>query len=115
MRTLLVTLFALTATGASAQVIAEARSADGARVVLHEGAGPCVGKARLAEYVPPSGPAVVGCWLATPSHITLAYLDGESGKVPVADLRRPFQAPQAEVPAARPAPPAATTLPANAI
>ena len=115
MRTLLITLFALGATGAYAQVIAEATSADGARVVLHEDAGPCVGQARLAEYVPPSGPVVAGCWLATPSHITVAFLDGERGKVPVADLRRPGQAPQAEVPAARPAPPAVPSPPANAI
>jgi hypothetical protein len=70
-------------------VLAVAESADGARIALHDGPGPCVGAARLAEHIASNGDKVQGCWLATATNITVSFLDGERGLIPVTDLKKP--------------------------
>lgn len=92
MRFLISIALALTAVSAHGGVVAVATSGDGSRVVLRDDVGPCVGKAKLAEYVPLDGAVVPGCWLAAPGHVLVSFLDGERGKVPVADLKSPAAA-----------------------
>lgn len=89
MRQILFAILSLSAISASAGVVAEAISGDGARIVFHDDVGPCVGRAKLAEYVPVNGAVVPGCWLATPSHVAVSFLDGERGSVPVSHLQIP--------------------------
>jgi hypothetical protein len=91
MRHLLLVSLVLAAGPSHAKVLAVALSSDGARVVLHDEAGPCVGEARLAEHISPSGDKVQGCWLATPGMVNVSFLDGERGSIPVAHLQRPTQ------------------------
>jgi hypothetical protein len=88
MRHILAVSLALVALSAQAGPIAVAQSADGARVVLHDHAGPCVGAAKLAEYFGPDGTMVQGCWLAFPNTITVAFLDGERGTIPIEHLKK---------------------------
>jgi hypothetical protein len=78
----------LNATWYEAKVIAFAQSADGARIVLHDEAGPCVGNAKLAEHIAPDGTVVQGCWLALPTSVTVSFLDGERGTVPLGHLKK---------------------------
>ena len=73
---------------AHAQIFAVAQSRDGARVLLHTGAGPCVGAARLAEHVSAEGEKTPGCWLMMQGTILVSFLDGERGDIPVAHLKR---------------------------
>jgi hypothetical protein len=73
---------------AEAKAIAFAQSADGARIVLHDEVGPCVGAAKLAEYIPLSGTRVLGCWLALSNSVTVAFLDGERGTVDFGNLKK---------------------------
>jgi hypothetical protein len=89
MRYILAASLALAVLPAEARVIAIAQSGDGARIVLHDEVGPCVGSAKLAEYIPLNGTTVQGCWLAVPGNVTVAFLDGERGKVPIEDLKKP--------------------------
>jgi hypothetical protein len=91
MRYILAACLALAALSADAKVIAIAQSGDGARIVLHDEAGPCVGSAKLAEYVPLSGAIVQGCWLAVPGSVTVSFLDGERGKVPLENMTKPTE------------------------
>jgi hypothetical protein len=73
---------------AQAQVFAVATSGDGARVVLHDKTGPCVGAARLAEHIAPNGEKVPGCWLLANDTVKVSFLDGERGSIPVAHLKK---------------------------
>lgn len=66
-----------------ARVVAIAISGDGARIELHDQAGPCVGAARLAEHVVPGGHKVAGCWLADAQAVRISFLDGERGNIPL--------------------------------
>ena len=88
MRYILAASLALAAASPQAREIAFAQSADGARIVLHDQAGPCAGSAKLAEYIPLKGNVVIGCWLALPSNVTVSFLDGERGTVPLGDLKK---------------------------
>jgi hypothetical protein len=88
MRYILAASLALAAVSADAKAIAFAQSADGARIVLHDDAGPCVGTAKLAEYIPLNGTKVQGCWLALSGSVTVAFLDGERGSVAFGDLKK---------------------------
>jgi hypothetical protein len=88
MRYILAASLALAAFSAESKPIAFAQSADGARIVLHDDAGPCVGSAKLAEYIPLKGTSVQGCWLALSGSVTVAFLDGERGSVSFADLKK---------------------------
>jgi len=88
MRYILAASLALASLSVEAKAIAFAQSADGARIVLHDDVGPCVGTAKLAEYIPVNGPRVQGCWLALSSSVTVAFLDGERGTVAFADLKK---------------------------
>lgn len=78
----------LAALPAQAQVFAVATSGDGARVVLHDKSGPCVGSARLAEHIAPNGDRVPGCWLLANDIVKVSFLDGERGNIPVAHLKK---------------------------
>ena len=91
MRYVLLALLSLVITPLQAKVLAVATSPDGARVVLHDEAGPCVGEAKLAEHIAPNGDKVQGCWLAAPGIVNVSFLDGERGSIPVAHLQRPTQ------------------------
>jgi hypothetical protein len=88
MHYILAACLALAALSVDAKAIAFAQSADGARIVLHDDAGPCVGNAKLAEYIPLDGKQVQGCWLALSGSVTVAFLDGERGTVAFADLKK---------------------------
>lgn len=71
-----------------AEVLAFAKSGDGARVLLYDKAGPCVGSARLAEHISADGEKTPGCWVLLQSTVMVSFLDGERGDIPVAHLRR---------------------------
>lgn len=58
----------------------------GARVILMPTTGPCTGHARQALHITPAGHRTAGCWIRTISTIHIAYLDGESGTIPAADI-----------------------------
>lgn len=73
---------------AQAQVLAFAQSGDGASIVLHERAGPCTGKARLAEHITAAGERTSGCWLKTSEKVLISFFDGERGDIPLNHLRR---------------------------
>lgn len=89
MRYLLLVTLALASLPLQAKVLAVATSADGARIVLHDEAGPCVGDAKLALHIAANGDTVAGCWLTAPGVVTVAFLDGERGTIPVSHLQRP--------------------------
>lgn len=57
-------------------------------VTLRTDQGPCVGRARLATFatVGSSDPPVPGCWVLDGDQISVSWLDGERGNIPVADL-----------------------------
>ena len=88
MRYILAASLALASLSVAAKPIAVAQSADGARIVLHDEVGPCVGSAKLAQYIALDGTQVQGCWLALSSSVTVAFLDGERGTVAFADLKK---------------------------
>lgn len=61
----------------------------GARVDLYAEAGPCVGDARRAEYVPKKGDPIAGCWVFTGQGVRIVFLDGDSGTLPAAVFQKP--------------------------
>lgn len=73
---------------AQATVFAFAQSGDGARIELTDEPGPCVGKARLAEHVTPAGAKTPGCWLIVGDSVTISFLDGERGSIPLQHLKK---------------------------
>ena len=73
---------------AEVEVFAIAQSSDGAKVLLYAKAGPCLGAARLAEHISAEGEKTPGCWVLTPSHVLVSFLDGDRGNIPVAQLKR---------------------------
>ncbi len=89
MRLLVLGLCSLVTFAAQGKVLAVVQSADGAHIVLHGEAGPCVGAARLAEHIASDGSKVPGCWLAAFGNVMVSFLDGERGTIPVAHLKRP--------------------------
>jgi hypothetical protein len=76
------------APSAQAQVLAFAKSGDGASIVLHEKAGPCMGRARFAEHITASGERTAGCWLKTSEKVLISFLDGERGDIPLVHLKQ---------------------------
>jgi hypothetical protein len=70
------------------KMFAFAQSSDGARVLLYDQSGPCVGAARLAEHISPDGTKTPGCWLLLQGTVLVSFLDGERGDIPVSHLRR---------------------------
>lgn len=62
----------------------------GALVTLHTDAGPCVGRARLATHatVGSPDPPVPGCWVLDGERVSVSWLDGDRGSIPVAQLVR---------------------------
>jgi hypothetical protein len=84
---LLTTLF-IAAAPLRAEVLAFAKSGDGARVLLHDKVGPCVGGARLAEHISAEGEKTPGCWVLLEATVMVSFLDGERGNIPVAHLKR---------------------------
>lgn len=73
---------------AHAKVVAVAVSSDGARIELHDQAGPCVGAARMAEHVAANGHKTAGCWLLDQQSVKISFLDGERGDIPLAHLKQ---------------------------
>jgi hypothetical protein len=73
---------------AQARVFGVAVSGDGARIELHDQAGPCVGQARLAEHISRNGDKVPGCWLVAEGAVKVSFLDGERGTIPLAHVRK---------------------------
>lgn len=73
--------------GANAQPLTGiATDPTGARVILMPTTGPCTGHARQALHITPAGHRTTGCWIRTISTIHIAYLDGESGAIPAAEV-----------------------------
>jgi hypothetical protein len=88
MKACVLALFA--AFSAHAEVVGIVQLSAGASLRLHSEPGICVGPARKAEYVPLHKPVIVGCWVLRPDDtITVAFLDGDAGVVPVAAVRKP--------------------------
>lgn len=80
----------LTAFSAHADVVGVVQLPQGAVLRLHDEAGVCVGPARRAEYVPMGKPVIPGCWvLRQDATVTVAFLDGDAGSVPVQAIRKP--------------------------
>jgi hypothetical protein len=76
------------APSAQAQVLAFAKSGDGASIVLHEKPGPCIGRARYAEHITAQGERTAGCWLKTSDKVLISFLDGERGDIPLVHLKQ---------------------------
>lgn len=57
-------------------------------VTLRTDAGPCVGRARLATFVVVGSddPPVPGCWVLDGDQVSVSWLDGERGNIPVGRL-----------------------------
>lgn len=90
MRSLIALVPLLFAVSAGAAILAEAPMSDGAMVYLHDTAGPCTGRALQVEHVSQSGERTFGCWVQrAPTHISLVFLDGDIGRIPVEALRPP--------------------------
>lgn len=90
MRRLIALVPLLFAVSAGAAIQAEAPMADGGTVYLHDTAGPCTGRALQVEHVSKAGERTVGCWVQhAPTHISLVFLDGDIGRIPVEALRPP--------------------------
>jgi hypothetical protein len=90
MRIIVAAIASLVATTASAAVIAEAEVSPGVVIQLHDEAGPCVGSARLAVYIEAaSQQRIPGCWTQSGEMIGIAFLDSDTGRVPVAALKKP--------------------------
>lgn len=90
MRSLIALIPLIFAVSAGAAIVAEAPMSDGAAVYLHDTAGPCTGRALQVEYVAKAGERTWGCWVQNaPTHISLVFLDGDTGAVPVGALRPP--------------------------
>jgi hypothetical protein len=76
---------------ASAKIMAEADGADGAVFVFHDEPGPCVGRARLVEYVAKDGSKVGGCWVTRGQNLACTFFDADVGAVAITALRAPKQ------------------------
>ena len=82
-------LMVFSAVDAEAKIIAEAQVSEGIYVVFHDTSGPCLGEAKLVEYVPKDGNKVPGCWVARGDKLMCVFLDGDVGAVPMAHLKDP--------------------------
>lgn len=89
MRHVIAAVLTLSSLPAFAEVLAVAQSGDGASIVLHDDAGPCVGGAMLAEHISPKGDKVRGCWVAASGNVNVSFFDGERGTIPVLLLKKP--------------------------
>lgn len=76
---------------AHAKIIAEAQVEEGVYVVFHDTSGPCLGGARLVEYIGKNGDKVPGCWTARGDKLMCVFLDGDVGAVPMSALKDPKQ------------------------
>lgn len=83
----LLALVLLAATQAHAAVIAEAVNGD-ARLELHDDAGPCLGAARLAVFTR-GREKVPGCWVFVDNAVQIAFLDGETARLPPGVFSKP--------------------------
>lgn len=83
-------LVLLLACQAQADVVGVVQLPAGAVLRLHDEAGVCVAPALRAEYLPMGKPAIPGCWvMRTNATVTVAFLDGDVGSVPVQMIRKP--------------------------
>lgn len=75
---------------ARGEPIATATAQDGSLVTLHADAGVCPARSYLAVWQSADRRrAVLGCWfVASPDHVSLAYFDGDAGRIPGAQLVR---------------------------
>lgn len=89
MRYVFAAVLTLSSLPSLADVMAVAQSGAGARIVLHDAAGPCVGGAMLAEHIAANGDKVKGCWVAALGNVNVSFLDGERGTIPVVHLKKP--------------------------
>jgi hypothetical protein len=88
MRSILLPLLIATSAQA-AEPFAVATASTGATVTLHRDAGPCVNGALLAVWSSPDARETVpGCWVIRGATVSVSWLDGDRGNIPVADLRR---------------------------
>ena len=78
----------LLASTSHAAVIGVAENSAGV-ILLHNEAGICSGNALQAEWVPHSGPRVLGCWIAGGPTINAVFLDGDIARIPAQMVREP--------------------------
>lgn len=81
--------------GLSAQAVIVGAVESGSRegstgiIQLHDERGPCQGMAFKAEWVPPRGEVVAGCWVAVNGGVVVVFFDGDSAQVPLQSIKRP--------------------------
>lgn len=75
--------FSMPARAADAPKPVATTPGQGAKVLLFDVAGPCVGAARLAEHVDRAGKKTPGCWITDGTAVQVAFLDGEVVTLPV--------------------------------
>lgn len=87
MKTLILAL--MVGAQAQAAIVGVVPLANGASLRLHDTAGMCVGDALLVEYASIGKPVIPGCWLQEGPIVRIILLDGDSGKVRAADVKKP--------------------------
>jgi len=87
MKTLILAL--MVGAQAQAAIVGVVPLVNGAYLRLHDTAWMCVGDALLVEYAVIGKPAIQGCWLQEGPIVRIILLDGDSGKVRAADVKKP--------------------------
>lgn len=76
---------------ACADVVGVIAVPSGQTLLLHDTPGPCVGTARLAEYVEKDGTKVAGCWKPVGPLGMVSFLDGDRLDFPLSVVRKPTE------------------------
>lgn len=74
---------------AAAEVQAVADLPEGARLELHDTAGPCKAPALFVEFIAANGERTGGCYMLKGSTVAMVFFDTDVGQVPVAALKPP--------------------------
>lgn len=74
---------------AQGAIVGVAESPDGAAIVFHDEAGPCVSGALRAEYKAKDGTTVPGCWMLNGPIALVVFFDTDLARVPVGAIKPP--------------------------
>ena len=85
----LLTALVLAATSTQAATFAVAAAEDGSRIELHDEPGPCMGEARMAEWITKAGNVTPGCWLLGMGLVFVVFMDAEIARIPTGALKQP--------------------------
>lgn len=89
MNKLIALLLLVVAAPAHAKIVAEAELGDGAAMVFHDVAGPCLGDAKLVQYVSVAGEITPGCYVVRGPRLMCVFFDGDISAVPIEALKPP--------------------------